>query len=61
MRCRYCYKILSIEEEDYGVCYKCRNFLLDDEDIKEEGYYIGRNPWDDQAPYSEDYDDQYCF
>ena len=59
----------ELDEFEYSVyCEYCRGYTLKNR-ISHSGqsdynYITDRNPkdsWDDQAPYSEDYNDQYCW
>ena len=58
--CRECLRHLKEDEKKEGICKLCKenngygnrkyNYLTD---------HNSKDPWDDQAPYSESYTDQY--
>jgi hypothetical protein len=60
MNCKYCNgELKDTAEMERGICNYCIMFHSDDEHPSKN--YHQKDPWDDQAPYSEYYDDQYCF
>lgn len=60
--CSECLRELKPEEMDIGICKWCKDIKVSYGNKSDYNYYTDRNPkssWDDQAPYSDDYTDQY--
>lgn len=59
--CKECLRELKPEEEKLGLCWICKE-RKEERTLTEYNYITDNNPkdsWDDQAPYSNSYTDQY--